>query len=78
MKYIECGKGNTWFIRTETELDDGTEYEDKGIQTPIKFHSAYFRIWIGKTVFILNVKEGCKKVRKNRKAFKIIFGIVSH
>ncbi|MEK3747390.1 DUF3977 family protein [Paenibacillus sp. FSL E2-8871] len=25
MKYIEFGLGNTWFIRTETELEDGSE-----------------------------------------------------
>jgi hypothetical protein len=31
LKYIEFGLGNTWLIRTETELDDGTENEEKGI-----------------------------------------------
>lgn len=29
MKYIEFGLGNTWFIRTETELEDGSEFEEK-------------------------------------------------
>ncbi|HBJ01730.1 MAG TPA: DUF3977 domain-containing protein, partial [Lysinibacillus sp.] len=50
MKYIEFGLGNTWLIRTETELEDGTEYEEKGIVKPVKFRSLYLRIWIGKTV----------------------------
>lgn len=64
MKYIECGLGNTWFIRTETELEDGTEFEEKGIVKPIRFRSLYIRIWIGKTVVILDLKQGFKKVRK--------------
>ncbi|MER2156206.1 MAG: DUF3977 family protein, partial [Solibacillus sp.] len=25
MKFIEFGIGNTWLIRTETELEDGSE-----------------------------------------------------
>lgn len=53
LKYIEFGLGNKWFIRTETEIDDGTEYEEKGIVRPIRFQSAYIRIWICKTVLIL-------------------------
>lgn len=31
MKYIEIGIGNTWFVRTETENKDGTEFEERGI-----------------------------------------------
>ncbi len=30
MKYVELGLGNTWFLRTETELEDGTEFGRKG------------------------------------------------
>ncbi|WP_078395716.1 DUF3977 family protein [Shouchella patagoniensis] len=77
MKFIEFGIGNTWIIRTETELEDGTEYEEKGIKGPIKFHSLYLRIWIGKTVLIADLKEGFKRQKKNRNQFKVIFGIVS-
>ncbi|MGM7685286.1 DUF3977 family protein [Cytobacillus sp. Hm23] len=77
MKYIEFGIGNKWVIRTETELSDGTEYEEKGIVRPIKFQSAYIRIWVKKTVLILDTKQGFKKMKKNRNEFKIIFGIVS-
>lgn len=40
MKYIEFGIGNTWIVRTETEFEDGTEYEQKGIIRPIKCQSA--------------------------------------
>ncbi len=77
LKFIEFGIGNTWIIRTETELEDGTEYEEKGIKGPIKFHSLYLRIWIGKTVLIADLKEGFKRQKKNRNQFKVIFGIVS-
>lgn len=77
LKFIEFGIGNTWIIRTETELDDGTEYEEKGIKGPIKFYSLYFRIWIGKTVVIADLKEGFKRQKKNHRKFKVLFGIVS-
>lgn len=77
MKFIEFGIGNTWLVRTETELEDGTEYEEKGIVGPINFYSLYLRIWIGKTVFILDSKEGLKRMKKKRIEFKLIFGITS-
>lgn len=77
MKFIEIGIGNKWFIRTEIELSDGKEFEVKGVVRPISFQSAYIRIWILKTVFILDMKQGFKKVKKNRTTFKLIFGIVS-
>jgi hypothetical protein len=78
MNYIEFGIGNTWIVRTETELDDGTEYEQKGVIRPIKFHSVYLRIWLLKTVIVIDFKEGFKKMKKNRNAFKLIFGITSY
>lgn len=77
MKFIEFGIGNQWLIRTETELSDGREVEVQGIVKPIKYQSAYIRIWIGKTVLIFDSKQGFKKSYKDRKEFKIIFGIVS-
>ena len=77
MKFIEFGIGNKWLIRTETELEDGEEFEEKGIVGPIIFHSIYMRIWVGKLVLILDTKEGFKKARKNRNSFKILLGISS-
>jgi hypothetical protein len=50
LKFIEFGVGNKWLIRTKTEKSDGTEFEEKGIVSPITFHSLYIRIWIGKAV----------------------------
>ena len=67
MKFIEFGIGNTWLVRTETELEDGTEYEEKGIVGPVKFHSLYVRIWVGRTVVILDSKEGLKRIKKTVK-----------
>jgi Protein of unknown function (DUF3977) len=77
LKFIEFGLGNRWFVRTETEINNGTEFEEKGIVLPIKLQSVYFRIWIGKSVFILDSNEGYKKAIKNRSEFKILFGIKS-
>ncbi|WP_189020836.1 DUF3977 family protein [Paenibacillus marchantiophytorum] len=77
MKYIEFGLGNRWFIRTETELDNGTECEEKGIIGPVQFRSVYLRIWICKSVLILDLKQGFKISKKSRNALKFIFGITS-
>ncbi len=51
MKYVELGLGDTWLLRTETELEDGTEFEEKGFVGPLKIHSLYVRIWLVKTVY---------------------------
>jgi hypothetical protein len=56
LKFIEFGFGNSWLVRTETELENGSEYEEKGIIGPVKFHSMYLRLWMGKTVWILDLK----------------------
>lgn len=76
-KYIEMGIGNTWFVRTEFENEDGTEYEVRGVAGPIKPTSVYLRLWIGRKVYILDLREGFKRQVKNRKAFKFIFGMAS-
>jgi len=78
LKYIEFGIGNTWFIRTETELRDGTEIEQRGIVRPVRFRSAYLRIWLGKTVYIWDTREGFKKTKKARRTFKFILGLASY
>ena len=77
MKFIEFGIGDTWLLRTETETSDGKEFEEKGIKGPIKFQSIYLRIWLGKSVFIIDSSEGMKKQKKNRSELKIILGIKS-
>lgn len=77
MKFIEFGLGNKWILRTETELSDGTEFQERGIVGPIKLQSVYLRFWLGKTVIIIDSKEGYKKSKKNRKEIKIIIGVKS-
>ncbi|AWE07154.1 DUF3977 domain-containing protein [Lysinibacillus sp. 2017] len=77
MKYFEVGIGNTWLVRTEIELADGTEIEKKGIEGPIRFQSCYIRFWIGKRILILDSCEGIKTSIKNRNKFKMIVGIAS-
>jgi len=77
MKFVELGFGNTWLLRTETELVDGTEFEEKGIIGTLKIHSLYMRVWIFKTVFILDIREGFKRIKKDRNKFKLIIGLVS-
>lgn len=64
MKYIEIGIGNRWFVRTETENKDGTEFEERGIIKPIYFESLYVRIWFRKTCFILIRKRVLRKIRR--------------
>jgi hypothetical protein len=77
LKFIEFGLGNKWILRTETELSDGTEFQERGIVGPIKLQSVYLRFWLGKTVIIIDSKEGYKKSKKNRKEIKIIIGVKS-
>lgn len=77
MKYIEFGIGNTWLVRTETELDDGTEFEERGVRGPVRLKSVYIRLWVGRRVFIWDSDEGFKRGKKDRKKFKVILGIAS-
>lgn len=64
MKYIEFGIGNTWLVRTEFEETD-KEYECQGIVGPLIPVGYYFRLWIGKSVFIISTNEGFKQTKKN-------------
>ncbi|MEK4092321.1 MULTISPECIES: DUF3977 family protein [unclassified Viridibacillus] len=77
MKFIEIGIGNTWIVRTEIELEDGSEFEERGIIGPIILKSVYLRIWLFKTVVILDSKEGLKKLKKKRNSLKLVLGIQS-
>ncbi|WP_223066340.1 DUF3977 family protein [Paenibacillus caui] len=73
-KYIEVGYGNRWLIRTEIENPDGTEAEFKGIIKPFKLESIYLRVWIGYKVLVIDMKDGIKINRKQRKCIKLILG----
>ncbi|WLR42337.1 DUF3977 family protein [Bacillus carboniphilus] len=77
MKYIEIGVGNKWFVRTEIEREDGTEYERKGVVGPIRFRSFYVRVWFGDKVIVFDSLEGIKRIKKERKGLKFLVGVVS-
>lgn len=74
-KYIEIGLGNTWVVRTEIELDDGTETEHKGISPLRVVYGVYLRVWVRRTVYIFSTNQGFKRMRKQRSAFKFVVGI---
>lgn len=78
MKYIECGWGNRWVLRTEVEHRDGSETEYRGWKGPVSVQSVYFRLWVGQTIFILDSKEGWKKQQKTQSRFKCVVGLVSN
>lgn len=71
---MEFGWGNTWWVRTEIEEEDGTEREVKGISKPFIAESVYIRIWLGRKVWIWDSKEGIKSMHKSRRTFKLILG----
>ncbi|RIV18034.1 DUF3977 family protein [Alicyclobacillaceae bacterium I2511] len=73
-KYVEIRFGNTWFVRTEIEDENGGETEHRGIAHLTKVDGVYLRVWVRQTDFIWSSNEGVKKMRKNRKAFKFLFG----
>ncbi|WP_160036851.1 DUF3977 family protein [Paenibacillus sp. An7] len=73
-KYTKIGIGNTWFVRTEIEHDDGSESEMKGFIKPFKMKSAYIRVWLGMNVMIIDSKEGMKFSKKDRRKFKLMIG----
>jgi hypothetical protein len=74
-KYIEFGIGNTWCVRTEIEDDEGSETEHRGIEHLSKVDGVYVRLWLGQTAIIVSSNEGFKKMPKDRRAFKLLFGI---
>ncbi|WJH36603.1 DUF3977 family protein [Paenibacillus sp. CC-CFT747] len=75
-KYMEIGFGNRWFLRTELEEEDGTEREIKGIHRPFRVKSVYVTIWVGKTVLILDSKEGIRITKKPENRLKAVIGFV--
>jgi hypothetical protein len=74
-KYVECGLGNRWFVRTETEYDDGSEIECRGISSLTRLEAVYVRCCVGTTVLILSSRDGFQRKRKSRNAFKFVVGI---
>ena len=57
----------------EIEYEDGTEIRTKD-KYKLTNRSYYFRIWIGKKVFIWSQEKGFYIKQKNRNNFKIVLG----
>ena len=74
--YAEAGIGNGTCLSTEYEKSDGSEYRVKGFFVQ-RLKSVYIRIWIKNQVLILDSKDRLKRSSKDRKRFKLIFGIQS-
>ena len=79
MIYVEYGldfdNNKFGFGRSvEVENPDGTEYRTKEkVQLINKRY--YFRLWIGKIVFVISKKSGFEIVHKKRYNFKAVLGI---
>ena len=75
--YAEFGLGNKTI--TSTEFERGKkEVRVKGFMKPSYIDWLYVRLWIGYTVFILSTKPSIERVKKNRRALKLVFGIAGH
>jgi hypothetical protein len=61
---------------TEIEYDDGSEMRTHEKIRINKIHARYFRIWIGKFMFVISSdKPYFDFKRKTRWSFKIVYGI---
>lgn len=72
--YAEIGFGNGTFLSTEYEEGEN-EYRVPKFILPGKILECYVRYWVGKNVYIFSTKQSFKVIKKDRKKFKILFGI---
>ncbi len=72
--YAEIGLGNDTFLSTEIE-QDGQEYRIPRFALPQKIQEVYFRFWFRKKVFVFSIPKGISIRTKDRKGFKVLFGV---
>ena len=72
--FTEIGFGNPTFLSTEFEQGD-KEYRVPRFILPGKIKSVYFRLWLFKSVFILDSQDGFFRQEKDKNKFKILFGV---
>lgn len=72
--FAEVGIGNGSFLSTEFEEGED-EYRVPKFVWPEKVDDYYFRLWIGKHVFIASTKDGFKVGQKDKNKLKILFGV---
>ena len=75
MLYSEIGIGNGSLVSTEIERK-GDEVRVNGWAMGV-FRSVYLRLWLGKTVVVIDSVDGLKVKRKSHNRIKVLFGIVS-
>jgi len=75
--FAEVGVGNDTCLSTEYEKADGSEFRVVGFFIGDRIVSMYIRVWIGYQVLIVDTKEGIKFSKKNKKKFKVLFGVKS-
>lgn len=74
--YNEVGVGLPHFLSAELEHADGTEERVKGWVRMDRIQSFYMRVWVGRTVWILDTdKPHLSARRKPYTAFKIVLGM---
>jgi hypothetical protein len=76
MLYSEIGIGNGSLVSTEIERKKD-EVRVNGWMMGV-FRSIYLRLWLGKTVIVIDSVDGLKVTKKSRRKVKILLGIVSH
>lgn len=72
--FAEMGFGNGTFFSTEIE-EGGAENRVPKFIRPQKITGLYFRLWIGRKVLIISTRNGIEIETRDKKKFKILFGI---
>jgi hypothetical protein len=75
MLYSEIGIGNGPLVSTEIERKND-EVRVNGWVMGV-FRSMYLRVWIGKTVVVIDSVDGLKVQKKSCSKVKVLFGVVS-
>ena len=76
MLYSEIGIGNGRLRLHRNSNGRGDEVRVNGWMVGV-FRSIYLRLWLGKTVIVIDSVDGLKVTKKSRRKVKILFGIVS-
>lgn len=70
MKYSEVGYGNPSFM--SVEMENETRIVGFCLERIV---SMYVRVWVGNRVLIVDSVEGFKMGLKDKKCFKLVFGV---
>jgi hypothetical protein len=62
-------------LSSRPEIENGSDERRVRGMVRMKVRSFYLRLWIGRSVFIVDTREGFKRTRKNRGTFKALLGV---